>query len=67
MNPSAICHGGDADVDAAFPAIREALRALGPKRAILYHDIVLAGLPPDPRARWEAYMSAATAGDVIHP
>ena len=56
---SAICHGGEADVDAAFPALAEALRVLGPKRAILYYDIVLAGLPQAPRARWEAYMSTA--------
>jgi hypothetical protein len=56
---SAICHGGDADVDAVFPALGAALRALGPKKAILYHDIVLAGLPPAPRVRWEAYMSSA--------
>jgi hypothetical protein len=55
---SAICHGGDAEVDAAFPALAEALRALGPTKAILYHDIVLAGLPPAPRVRWEAYMSS---------
>jgi hypothetical protein len=46
-------------VDAAFPALAEALRALGPTKAILYHDIVLAGLPPAPRVRWEAYMSSA--------
>jgi hypothetical protein len=62
---SAICHGGDADVDAAFPALAEALRALGPKKALLYHDIVLAGLPPAPRARWEAYMSSAV-GSQYH-
>jgi hypothetical protein len=54
---SAICHGGDADVDAVFPALAEALRTFGPKRAILYYDIVLAGLPQAPRTRWEAYMS----------
>jgi hypothetical protein len=57
---SAICHGGDAEVDATFPALAEALRALGPKKAILYYDVVLAGLPQAPRARWEAYMSTAT-------
>jgi hypothetical protein len=56
---SAICHGGDADIDAAFPALAEALQALDPKEAISYYDIVLAGLPPEPRARWEAYMSTA--------
>ncbi len=57
---SAVCHGGDADVDVVFPALAEALRALGPKKAILYYDVVLAGLPQAPRARWEAYMSTAT-------
>jgi hypothetical protein len=57
---SAVCHGGDAGVDAVFPALAEALRALGPQKAILYHDVVLAGLPQAPRARWEAYMSTAT-------
>jgi len=60
---SAICHGGDADVDAVFPALAEALRALGPKKAILYYDVVLAGLPPEPRARWEAYMSSAVGSE----
>src|SRR5215813_4321628 len=60
---SAICHGGDADVDAMFPALAEALRALGPKKAILYYDVVLAGLPQAPRARWEAYMSTATGSE----
>jgi hypothetical protein len=62
---SAICHRGDADVDAAFPALVEALRVLGPKKAILYYDIVLAGLSPEPRARWEAYMSTTT-GSQYH-
>jgi hypothetical protein len=57
---SALCHAGDAEVDAVFPAIAEALRTLGPTRAILYHDIVLAGLPRAPRARWEAYMTTTT-------
>ena len=56
---SAICHSGAAEVDAAFPALAEALTALGPKRAILYYDIVLAGLPPAPRVRWEAFMTTA--------
>ncbi len=60
---SAICHGGDADVDEMFPALAQALRALGPKNAILYHDIVLAGLPQAPRARWEAYMSTTTGSE----
>src|SRR5690606_10880543 len=34
---STICHGGDADVAATFPALAEALLSLGPKRAILYY------------------------------
>jgi len=54
---SAICHGDDPDLDAAFPALADALRAAGPAKAILYYDIVLAGLPPAPRTRWEAYMT----------
>jgi len=54
---SAICHGRDAEVDEVFPALAAALRTLGPAKAILYHDIVLAGLPQAPRARWEAFMS----------
>lgn len=62
---SAICHGGNADVDTAFPALAEALGTLGPKRAILYYDIVLAGLPQQPRARWEAYMTT-TVGYQYH-
>jgi hypothetical protein len=54
---SAICHGGDADVDAVFPALAEALMTLGPRKAILYYDIVLAGLPQAPRKRWEDFMT----------
>jgi hypothetical protein len=57
---SAICHGGDAAVDEMFPALAEALRAHGPEKAILYYDIVLAGLPEAPRVRWEAYMTTTT-------
>jgi hypothetical protein len=60
---SAISHGGDADVDAVFPALAEALRTLGPTRAILYYGIVLAGLPQAPRARWDAYMSTAVGSE----
>jgi hypothetical protein len=62
---STICHGGDTDVDRAFPALAEALQALGPTKAILYDDIVLAGLPQAPRARWEAFMTA-TMGQDYH-
>jgi hypothetical protein len=56
---SALCHGGYAEVDAMFPALAEALRSLGPKRALLYYDIVLAGLPAPARVRWEAFMTTA--------
>jgi hypothetical protein len=54
---SVICHGDGADVEAVFPALAEALRALGTKKAVFYHEIVLAGLPHAPRARWEAFMT----------
>ncbi len=57
---SAICHGSDEDVDAAFPALAKALETVGPKRAILYYDIVLAGLPRAPRTRWEAFVTTTT-------
>src|SRR5215475_11754807 len=60
---SAICHGGDAEVDVVFPALAKALRALGPKKAMLYYDVVLAGLPQAPRARWEAYMSTTVGSE----
>lgn len=49
---SAICHGDHAGVEATFPALAGALRALGPEKAILYYDVVLAGLPAGARARW---------------
>jgi hypothetical protein len=55
---SAICNGGHAEVDAMFPALTEALRSLGPDKAILYYDIVLVGLPVEARTRWEAFMTA---------
>jgi hypothetical protein len=54
---SALCHAGQPEVDAAFPALAAALQALGSKKAILYYDIVLAGLPEAPRTRWEAFMT----------
>lgn len=59
---SALCHGNDAQVEATFPALAEALRSAGPKRAILYYDIVLAGLPVATRTRWEAFMTLITPG-----
>jgi hypothetical protein len=40
-----------------FPALAEALRSLGPRKAILYYDVVLAGLPGPARVRWEAFMT----------
>jgi hypothetical protein len=54
---SAICHGGQAEVDGMFPALAQALRSLGPRKAILYYDVVLAGLPTPARVRWEAFMT----------
>ena len=62
---SAICHGGHAEVEATFPALAEALRSLGPRKAILYYDVVLAGLPEAARARWEAFMTT-TVGHGYH-
>jgi hypothetical protein len=56
---SAICHGDHAEVEAAFPALMEALRAAGPSKAVLYYDVVLAGLPLATRTRWEAFMTIA--------
>jgi hypothetical protein len=60
---SALCHGADPQVDGVFPALAEALRALGPGKAILYYDIVLAGLPAAARTRWEAFMTATTGSE----
>src|SRR5688500_12465024 len=37
---SALCHAEQPEVDAAFPALAVALQALGPRKAILYYDIV---------------------------
>jgi hypothetical protein len=54
---SAICHGGQPEIDDMFPALAEALRSLGPSQAVSYYDVVLAGLPAAARARWEAFMS----------
>lgn len=54
---AAICNGANDDVDRAFPALMEALRSLGPDQAILYYDIVLAGLPVPARVRWEEFMT----------
>ena len=62
---SAVCHGGDPGIDAAFPALVAALRAVDPQTAISYNDIVLAGLPEAPRARWEALMSTGTGSRFL--
>lgn len=56
---AAICHGGDPEVDATFPALMAALRAVGPRTAHLYYDVVLAGFPVATRTRWEAFMTTA--------
>jgi hypothetical protein len=50
---SALCHGGHPEVDHLFPALAEALGSLGPRKAISYYDVVLAGLPVAARACWE--------------
>ena len=55
---SAISHGADAEVEAMFPGLLAALRAADPEKAILYHDVVLAGLPEALQARWEEFMTA---------
>ncbi|WP_432839168.1 hypothetical protein [Dactylosporangium sp. CA-092794] len=52
-----ICHGDRPEVDQMFPVLLEALRTLKPEQVIPYYDIVLAGLPPAARARWEAFMT----------
>jgi hypothetical protein len=54
---SAICHGAHPEVDLLFPALTEALQTLGAARSISYYDVVLAGLPPAARARWEDFMT----------
>ena len=58
---SMLMHSHRSDIDQAFAGLAEALRAVGPSQAVLFNDIVLAGLPPDSRARWRAFMTA-TAG-----
>jgi hypothetical protein len=62
---SAICHGGHAEVDTIFPALEAALRSLEPVNAILYYDIVLAGLPAAARARWEEFMTATVGHEYL--
>ncbi|MFB9239680.1 hypothetical protein ACFFWC_29815 [Plantactinospora siamensis] len=54
---SAICHSDHADLESTFPALVEALRSLGPSRAVLYYEVVVAGLPVAARKRWETFMT----------
>lgn len=60
---SALCHGASPEVDAVFPALAAAMQKLGPSQAILYYDIVLAGLPEASRVRWEAFMTTAVGSE----
>jgi hypothetical protein len=63
---SALCHAGQAELDEMFPALAEALRSAGPKKEFLYYDIVLAGLPPAARVRWEAFMTTTLEPHEYH-
>ena len=54
-----LMHAHRPDIDQSFAGLAEALRAVGPSQAVFYNDIVLAGLPPDSRARWRAFMTTA--------
>jgi len=58
---SALCHGDSPTIDAMFPALSAALQAVGPKNAISYNDIVLAGLSETARVRWEAFMTTTAS------
>lgn len=62
---SMLMHARGADVDQAFAGLAEALRAVSPAQAIFYNDIVLAGLPPDSRARWRAFMTTTTGSRYL--
>ena len=55
---SALCHGDAAEVESAFPALMEALRAVGQEKEPLYYDVVLAGLPAAARTLWEKFMTS---------
>ena len=48
-----------------FPALAEALQAVGPGKVTLYYDVVL-GLSVAARARWEEFMTT-TAGYQYQP
>jgi hypothetical protein len=60
---SALCHGEHPKLDDMFPALMEALRTVGPNRAIAYYDVVLSGLPVPARVRWEAYMTTTVGNE----
>jgi len=57
---SMLMHAHRPDVEQSFAGLAEALRAVRPSEAVFYNDIVLAGLPPDSRARWRAFMTTAS-------
>jgi hypothetical protein len=56
---SAVCRGDPAEMERAFPALMEALRAVGPEKEDKYYDVVLAGLPAATRTLWEKFMTTA--------
>jgi hypothetical protein len=60
-----LIHAHRQDVEQAFPGLAEALRSVGPSQALFYNDIVLAGLPPDTRARWRAFMTTAAGSRFL--
>ncbi|MBL7631823.1 hypothetical protein I7412_32620 [Frankia sp. CN6] len=53
-----LCHSNDADIDTAFPALVEMLRTVSPRKANAYHEMIVMGLSPDARARWELFMTS---------
>jgi hypothetical protein len=59
---AALLHGTDPAIDQAFPALAQSLLTLGPEQALLYYDVVLAGLPLPARLRWETYMTTIPTG-----
>jgi hypothetical protein len=59
---SVLMNGSDPCVDQAFPGLAQTLLNLGPERALLYYDVVLAGLPLPARQRWETFMTTIPTG-----
>jgi len=57
---SAICHGRNPGVVTAFPALVEALEALGPEKGPRYNQILLSGLSEALQRSWGAFMTSAT-------